>query len=166
MYGPRVRRRGYLKLHISVDIKRRIVSLKVTVERVKDSRMLKPLVDEALERCRVVRVLGDGGYDTRANFNYLDERKVDPGIRVRSNSVAKSMGSPARRKAVVEQMDYRRWLDKGYGYRWIAESAISSIKRTFGEYFTSRRWDNIVREMEWKTYMYNRFMEMLPPPNP
>ncbi|MEM1945983.1 MAG: hypothetical protein QXF95_03095 [Candidatus Caldarchaeum sp.] len=38
-------------------------------------------------------------------------------------------------------MDYRRWRpDKSYGYRWMAESTFSSIKRTFGEYVTSRKW--------------------------
>ncbi|MEM4280569.1 MAG: hypothetical protein QW470_06555 [Candidatus Caldarchaeum sp.] len=57
-----------------------------------DSRMLKPLVDEAMQRCRVVGVLGDRGYDTRASFNYLEWRKIDPGIRVRSNSVPRSRG--------------------------------------------------------------------------
>ncbi|MEM2334575.1 MAG: transposase [Candidatus Caldarchaeum sp.] len=75
--------------------------------------MLKPLVDEALERCRLVRVLGDRGYDTRASFNYLDGRKIDVGIRVRSTQI--------QWKAVVERMDYRRWRsDKSYGYRWMA----------------------------------------------
>ncbi|MEM3032204.1 MAG: hypothetical protein QXK39_04755 [Nitrososphaerota archaeon] len=64
-------------------------------------------------------------------------------------------------------MDYRRWgSDKSYGYRWMAESTFSSIKRTFGEYVTSRKWDNMVREIEWKTYLHNRFTEMLPPPKP
>jgi len=33
--------------------------------------------------------------------NYLDERKIDPGIRVRKNA-----RSPSRRKAVIEQKRY------------------------------------------------------------
>ncbi|MEM4375015.1 MAG: hypothetical protein QXI97_08515 [Nitrososphaerota archaeon] len=48
----------------------------------------------------------------------------------------------------------------------MAESTFSSIKRTFGEYVTSRKWDNMVREMEWKAYLHNRFTEMPPPPKP
>ncbi|MEM4303481.1 MAG: hypothetical protein QXQ70_06260 [Candidatus Caldarchaeum sp.] len=57
-------------------------------------------------------------------------------------------------------MDYRRWgSDKSYGYRWMAESTFSSIKRTL------RKWDNMVQEIEWKAYLHNRFMEMLPPLN-
>ncbi|MEM0444345.1 MAG: hypothetical protein QXJ73_09365 [Candidatus Caldarchaeum sp.] len=44
------------------------------------------------------------------------------------------------KKAEVEQMDYRIWRsEKNYGNRWMAESAISSMKRTFGEYVMSRR---------------------------
>jgi len=56
----------------------------------------------------------------------LDERKIDPGIRVRRNA-----RSPSRRKSVIEQEKYDEWRkDKGYGYRWLVESAFSSIKRT------------------------------------
>ena len=57
-------RRGYLKIHIAVDVKRkRILALKVTDERVGDGRMLKPLVEEASTKTRVVKVLADGAYD-------------------------------------------------------------------------------------------------------
>jgi hypothetical protein len=32
---------------------------------------------------------------------------------------------------VIEQEKYEEWRkDKGYGYRWLVESAFSSIKRT------------------------------------
>jgi len=36
------------------------------------------------------------------NFNYLDERRKDPGIMVRRDSSRKSKGSPSRRKSVIE----------------------------------------------------------------
>ena len=43
-------RKGYLKIHIAVDIKKkRILSLEVTSEEVHDGKMLKKLVDNASE---------------------------------------------------------------------------------------------------------------------
>jgi len=71
--------------------------------------MFKELVDDALEKCNVYRVLADKGYDTRDSFNYLDERRINPGIRVRKNASRKSRGSPSRRKAVIEQERYDEW---------------------------------------------------------
>jgi transposase len=45
--------------------------------------------------------------------------------------------------------------------RWMAESAFSSIKRTFGEHVSSVKWNNIVNEVMLKTSIYNLFMEKI-----
>jgi len=65
-----------------------------------------------------------------------------------------------RKMVVVEQLkDVKKWKRRhGYGMRWIAESAFSSLKRTFGEYVTSARWNNIVNELLLKASIYNTFM--------
>jgi len=139
------------------------LSLRVTDERVKDHKMFKELIEDALEKYNVYRVLADKGYDTRDNFNYLDERKIDPGIRVRKNASKKSRGSPSRKKAVIEQDKYDKWRrDKGYGYRWLVESAFSSIKRTIGEHISSKKMDRIIDEVAWKTQLYNKYIQLLP----
>jgi hypothetical protein len=54
-------RKGYLKIHVSVDIKKkRILYLEVTSEEVHDSKMLKKLVDNASKNNdNVKRVLAD-----------------------------------------------------------------------------------------------------------
>ena len=60
------RRRGFLKIHLAVDIKtKQIVAMEVTDERTGDGRMLKPLVEQAEEHCRVEKALCDGAYDSR-----------------------------------------------------------------------------------------------------
>jgi len=44
IYGPKVwRKRGFIKMHVSFDI-RKILSLRVTDERVKDHKMFKELI--------------------------------------------------------------------------------------------------------------------------
>src|SRR3989337_3593173 len=52
-------RRGYLKIHIAVDVKRKtILALEVTDEKVGDGRMLQQLVEEASEKTKIVEALG------------------------------------------------------------------------------------------------------------
>ena len=83
-------------------------------------------------------------------------------IKVRKNGSTHAHGCTPRKRVVVEQLrDYEKWKRKhGYGYRRRAESAISSFKRTFGEYITSARWRNIVNELLIKASIYNLFIGM------
>jgi IS5 family transposase len=63
-------RKGYLKIHIAVDIKKKkIVSLEVTSEEVHDCKILKKLVDKVSKNNDVNRVLADGMYDSKKNFS-------------------------------------------------------------------------------------------------
>ena len=68
-------RKGYLKIHIAVDIKKkRILSLEVTSEEVHDDgkMMLNKLVDSASENNNLKGILADGMYyDSNRNFRYL-----------------------------------------------------------------------------------------------
>lgn len=107
-------------------------------------------------------MIGDGAYDSRENFCYLSERGIDPVIKVRKNSSFGAKGCMPRKVLVVRQLgDTARWrVRKGYGYRWLAELAFSSIKRVFGEHITSIRWRNIINELLLKASIYNLFMAM------
>jgi hypothetical protein len=61
-------RRGYLKIHVAVDIrKKKIVSMEVSSEEVHDGKVLKKLVEDASESNALKRVLADGMYDSRNN---------------------------------------------------------------------------------------------------
>ncbi len=83
-------RKGYLKIHIAVDIKKkRILSFEVTSEEVHDGKMLKKLVDSASENNNLKGILADGMYDSNKNFRYLSKNHIKPGIKTRSNSKVK-----------------------------------------------------------------------------
>lgn len=158
-------RRGFIKIHLAVDVKtKQIISMEVTREDVPDGGMLKPLVEGASSKAEVTKVIGDGAFDSRENFRFLAERGIDPIIKVRKNSSTKASGCMPRKLAVIEQLkDPDQWKKKhGYGFRWMAESAISSLKRTFGEQISSIRWMNIVRELLFKASIYNLFIRMNP----
>jgi hypothetical protein len=156
-------RKGFIKIHVAVDIKtKKIVSMSITKENVHDGRMLKELVDDVSKRYNIKRVLADGAYDSKDNFRHLNELKVIPAIKVRKNSSVKNNTKCVPRKlSVIQQLkDLKRWKTRyGYGMRWMAESAFSSIKRTFGEHVLSVKWNNIINELMLKASIYNLFMD-------
>src|SRR6185437_10001948 len=133
-------RKGYLKIHIAVNIKtKEILALEVTDEKVHDSRMLKKLVDQVLDNpgMMIESVLADGAHDTNTNFQFLEQKEITPGIKVRKNSIIYIRNNSLRNREVRLQTkdDLLKWKAKRkYGHRWIAETAFSTIKRTFGEY--------------------------------
>jgi hypothetical protein len=43
---------------------------------------------------------------------------------------------------------------------WMAETAFSSIKRTYGEYISATKFKNMVKEMILKVSLYNLFRRM------
>jgi len=158
-------RRGYLKVHLAVDVKsKQILSMEVTDEKVGDGGMLKPLVKKAQKHGNVKRALADGGYDSKENFNFLAEEGVDSAIKVRKNSSKKARGCWARKLAVTEYLrNPEGWKKRvGYGLRWMAETAFSTIKRLFGEHATAKQFPNMVREMLLKATLYNLFTNLNP----
>jgi hypothetical protein len=155
-------KRGFIKVHIAVDTKtKQILAIEVTREDVGDGRMLGKLVKSSSNVTDLRRAIGDGAYDSKNNFRMLSEMGVDPLIRVRKNASLKADGCLPRRFAVEEQFGNSDWRkERGYGYRWMAESAFSSLKRVFGEYICSVKWENIVKELLLKASIYNLFMKM------
>ncbi len=158
-------KKGYLKIHFAVDIKTgQVVSMDVSSEKVGDGKRLKRLVKRAEENRRVRRVLADGAYDSRTNFNFLAQEGIKPVIRVRKGSASKSGGSYARKLAVVEQQAFKpkSWSRiHRFGYRWRVEGAFSVIKRVFGEYVSARKFVNMAREMAMKASIYNGFIKAM-----
>lgn len=158
-------RKGFIKIHVAVDTKtKKIVSMSVTKEDVHDGKMLKELVDDVSKNYDIKKVLADGGYDSKDNFRQLDEMKVIPAIKVRKNSSVNNNAKCIPRKlSVIQQLkDLNRWKKRhGYGMRWMAESAFSSIKRTFGEHVSSVKWNSIVNELMLKASIYNLFMNKM-----
>jgi transposase len=157
------KKKRYLKIHIAVDVNtKEILSLDVTDEKTHDGKILKKLVNHVLDnhdKKKIKSVLADGAYDSNTNFQYLEEKRFTPGIKVRNNSIISSRNNRLRNKEVMRQSkDYLKWKKKRkYGHRWIAETIFSTIKRTFGEYVSATRFQNMVKEMMIKVSLYNLF---------
>jgi hypothetical protein len=157
-------KRGFIKVHIAVDTKtKQILAIEVTREDVGDGRMFGRLLKDSAKIADLKRVIADGAYDSKNNFRMLSDMGVEALIRVRKNSSLKGGGCMPRKFAVALQLGNAEWRkQRGYGYRWMAESAFSSIKRIFGEHITSVKWSNIVNELLLKASIYNLFMSMNP----
>ncbi|TES83441.1 MAG: IS5 family transposase [Hadesarchaea archaeon] len=156
-------KRGYLKIHVAVDVKTgQILAMEVTDDRTGDSRKFKSLVERASERANVKLALADSAYDSRENFNLLETKGIEPGIRIKHGASGKARGSWARRHAALEFLkNEKKWKQKvGYGRRWTAEGTFSNVKRTFGEFVVAKKFKNMVQEMMLKAFTYNVLMNL------
>jgi IS5 family transposase len=160
-------KRGYLKIHIAVDIKKkRILSLQVTSEQVHDGKILPELVDDiTIKQNKVVETaIMDGAYDSNNNFQFLSFKGIQPAIKVRKNAKYRKTNHYLRNKNVQSQkINLQQWKDSvSYGKRWIVETVFSCIKRMFGrEYVTAIRFENMIKEIILKVSLYNWFQSIM-----
>jgi hypothetical protein len=160
------RRRGWIKVHIAVDInKKKLLAIEVTDERVSENRLFKKLVENSEKhiqnKVKLKRVLADADYDTKENFNFLAEKCIECGIKLRKSASTLAKGSPYRAKCVRElrRIGYEKWKERySYGYRWSAETMFSSVKRMMGEYVTSTSKEGMFREVIRKFLFYNMIL--------
>ena len=160
-------RKGWIKVHIAVDVKtKKLLALDITDERTGDGKMLKPLIKDAKKNAngrKIKAVYGDGGYDSKENFNFLDKEGIEPIIKTRKNASTRARGSPARAKCVRERkkIGYEGWRDKyKYGKRWAAETFFSGIKRTFGETTKAKTTESMFQEVKMKFVFYNMLINL------
>jgi len=154
--------RGWIKVHLAVNVEtKEIVAIEVTDERVSDGSKFNSLVDQAEENLsgrRIKKALGDGAFDRREIFDHLQQKGIQPVIKIRLNANTKARGSPARGKAVREMkgLGYQSWKQKyDYGRRWAAESVFSAVKRISGEHVTATKTENMMQEVILKFSFYN-----------
>lgn len=152
-------RRGWIKVHIAVDVRtHKLTALRITDERTGDSQELTTLVEESKKKGKVSKVLADGAYDSKKNFNYLAMNGIIPAIKTRENSSTLARGSPYRAKYVREkkELGYEAWRDKyQYGERWSAESYFSAVKRTFGEEIRASSDEGAMQEAAMEFMFYD-----------
>ncbi len=118
--------RGFVKLHAVVDVSSgAVVASTATSGRASDAKQLPSLISEASERLdgTVSAVLADGAYDSRKNFDYLEEQEIEAVIRMRNNANMKRRGGSASRPLAVKERnmlgeEYWRFVH-GYGRRWV-----------------------------------------------
>jgi hypothetical protein len=113
---------------------------------------------------KITKAIGDGGYDSKTNFQYLAMKGIEPVIKVRKNASNKAGGCMSRKLVVQEYLhDPEAWKrNHGYGQRWMAETVFSTFKRFFGEYASSIKFKHMTKEMMIKASLYNIFTAISP----
>ncbi|MCR4405231.1 MAG: transposase, partial [Candidatus Acetothermia bacterium] len=135
-------------------------------ERTDEGKKLKPLVKKAQREVRVKEVLGDSGYDSHENFEFLAASGIEAALKVREDSHPNCGG---KRGEVVRAYlkDPPGWKKRvGYGQRWMAETFFSGFKRMFGEVVSAKRFERMVREIELKVWVYNLMLGLALAPAP
>jgi IS5 family transposase len=155
------RRRGHLKIHLAIDARTgEIVYFERTTDRVHDSEVAKRIVDRSMGAGNVIKVIGDGAYDSIRLIRHLERRGIEPIIRPRRD--ARTDGGPPSRRSAARMMrdyGYRAWSRiVGYGRRWMAETAISRFKELFGEHLLSRKPRWMDAELMLKAFIYNMLL--------
>jgi hypothetical protein len=155
------KRRGFMKAHVAIDVASLdVLAVVVTGDSVHDAEAFVPLVQQVLDRGVMIRrVLADGAYDSRKNFDLLRRHGIEGGIKVRKNASMRSGGvSFARPLAVRERNFLGAWLwERRYAYslRWMIEYVFSAVKRTLGAEVRSRDRDLMFLEVENKFWTWN-----------
>jgi IS5 family transposase len=105
-------RKGYLKIHIAVDIKsKKILSMKVTDEHIHDSKMLPELVQNIIKSnsATASKLFADGAYDSNEIFRYLSDNGILPCIKVRKNArVGWKKGNTLRNLSYISEKGFSR----------------------------------------------------------
>lgn len=108
----------------------------------------------------VVKSYDDGAFDVRDFFNFLEEKKIESAIRIRSNASKKARGSMRRKKETIEfkELGYKKWAKKKkYGMRWVmTEGHFSGIKRGYGDCARAKNIENILTEHKRKVWIYDK----------
>jgi hypothetical protein len=160
-------RKGYLKIHIAVDIKgKKILLMKLTIdEHIHDIKKLLELVQNIIKSNSVTasKLFADGAYDGNDVFRCLADNGILLCLKVRKNAIVRwKKGNFLRNLSVIAQKnDLKKWKDSvGYGQKWTAETVFSSIKRMFGEYVYSVRLKNMIEELMLKASLYNKMISI------
>lgn len=101
---------------------------------------------------------GDGSFDVKVLFNFLEEYSIESAINIRNNASDNAKGSMrrAREVALYREKGYTDWSrEKQYGKRWLGtEVQISAVKVKFGERVRSRKTENMLKEAKRKFWAY------------
>lgn len=101
---------------------------------------------------------GDGLFDSKDMFNFLEHHNIEAAIKIRENASEKADGSMKRAREVAEykSKEYKDWArDKQYGKRWLGtEVKFSAVKRKFGDKVRSRRLENKFNEVKRRFWAY------------
>lgn len=118
---------------------------------------LEKLIEEGFE---IDKFWGDGAFDVKDLFNFLQKHGIISAIKIRENASDNSRGSMRRAREVEEYKKYcyEEWArKKHYGRRWTGtEGIFSAVKGIFGEKTRAKTIPNMIKEVKRRFWTYQR----------
>ena len=147
-HGTDGKRRSWRKLHIGVDVvTHEIIAAELTFSNVSDGDVLPNLLKQT--RRKILKVSGDGAYDTRQCYEAICIKKATPLVPPRLGAVFWEKGHP-RNLSVGFQQFYgsnKQWKTRfGYHKRSISETAMYRVKKLLGGTLSLRNYNAQVGE--------------------
>ena len=156
------RHRQCRKVHIAVDAQTNVIHAVDTTENdVTDTQAFPSVLDQVTRN--IASVGGDGGYDQRPVYAYLDRRKIPHIIPPRHSAKVQrgklNVDVSGRRNAVVKrikEIGREQWkIESGYHWRSLAETTMCRFKTIFGDHTRSRNLDRQATDVRIQCRMLN-----------
>jgi len=152
------KKRDHIMAHVTVGTKlKAAVALDARTDRGGHNEILRKHVEEIAKSFEVGEWSGDRAYLSRENCNAVAKTGAEPWFKLKSNTTARSKGSPAWRRMVLEFRRNPEAAERKYHRRSAVESAISAKKRKFGSFVRAK--DDTSKENEetlgWVGYNFS-----------
>lgn len=153
-------KRGWIKVVIMGDIDGNIVDIRIGNEDLDERKSVRGMIRKRAKNIK--KVLLDGLHDVEDTFNLCDQKKIDPGIKIRKNACDEGLSPRPREVRKYKKKGYNKWAkEKEYGMRWPStEGIFSSVKVVFGEEISSHKTRNMYHEAKLKFWAYQKLNEI------
>jgi len=133
-------KRQHMMAHVTVGTKlKSAVAFDARTGRGGHSEVLREHIAEVAKSFEVKEWSADRAYLSRENCNAVAAVGAEPWFKLKSNTTAKTRGSPAWRKMVLEFWQNPEVAERKYHRRSAVESAISAKKRKFGSFVRAKK---------------------------
>jgi transposase len=141
------KKRDHIMAHVTVGTKlKAAVALDVRADRGAHNKVLRKHIKEVAKSFEVKEWSLDRAYLSRENCNAVATVGAEPWVKLKCNTTAKTKGSPAWRRMVLEFRQNPEVAERKYHRRSAVESAISAKKRKFGSFVRAK--DDASKENE------------------
>jgi len=145
-------RRDWVKVSIVIDrFTKELLDVEVALDKeFSDVELAKKHLAN-LQDVKIEDFAGDGAYYQNELYDLLQERKIQPVIKMPKNAKSGFGSMHSQVRKMNELGGYEPWRDKyKYGHRWNIEGYNSSTKRCFGECLRMHEKENCLKEAKMK----------------
>ncbi len=148
--------REWIKAHLISGTRTNIVTgVELTKGNKHDSPQFKPLVEKTAEQFNIEEVSADKAYNSRENYQLVEELDGEAYIPFRKNSTGRSKGCKAWKKMYHKFQYQKEEFRDHYHKRSNSETVFHMIKEKFGEDINSKKHRSQLNETLLKILNHN-----------